>query len=202
MKKQWFVVFYFFIFALISGAIYSQLITILGISTMEMFSIDAGQVASLYLMISLLSFIITLFFGYLSDLYGCRWLLVFISLICGSSATYFSGSLDSYSAFLLVFIPLFSLVYLATPQLMAIYRTLLDSMSGVGNIALCNAIVRCGFALAWIVGPPVGYYLKDRIGPESLFTIFSALYGVAAIYSLAGAFLFGDVSGSSLGFNQ
>lgn len=197
MERRWLVVLYFFVFSVISGAIYSQLITVLGVSVVEIFSIDNRQVATLYLTISILSFVVTLVSGYLSDLYGFRWLMVCVALTCGAVATYLVGEAKTYESFFWVFVPLFSLVYLCTPQLMAIYRSMLNCMPNSGSIALYNAIVRCGFALAWIVGPPAGFYLKDRIGPSELFRTFSLLYLVAAAYSLLGAFCFRRSPGSS-----
>ena len=186
MKRQFLPIIYFFIFAVVSGSIYSQCITVLGVSAMELFGASSRQVASLYLMIALCSITVTLGFGYLSDQHGHRWLLICVALICGAVATIMATKISSYSELLYIFAPLFSVVYLCTPQLMAIYRSLLDEIPSSKNIAFYNAVVRSGFALAWIIGPPIGYVLKEACGVDGLFRILSASYAAALVYALLG----------------
>lgn len=199
MRKQWILISYFFIFALLSGSIYSQLITVLGVSSIEAFGVDSGQVASLYLAISLCSIVVTLGFGYFSDLYGHRWFLVCFALVAGAISTHVAAEISTFTKLLHVFVPLYSVAYLCTPQLMAIYRSALDEMPHPENVALYNAIVRCGFALAWIIGPPLGYLLKDRYGVGALFHIISFSYVGIFFYALIGATLIKSKNSNSRG---
>lgn len=59
---------------------------------------------------------------------------------------------------------------------MAYGREFADANIATEQVALFNAILRANFALAWIGGPPLGFYLQHKLGIEQHYLLLGAAY--------------------------
>lgn len=199
MRRPFLLVLYFFVFTLLSGSAYSQLITTLSLSLVQRYGANDTAVALVYLSLSLFSIVVTLGFGYLSDLYGRRWVFVLTGLLSGVLANYLAVGAKDISSFAIRFIPVFCFSYLCTPQLMSIFRECINEYKDELNIGFCNSIVRCGFAISWIAGPPVGYIVIGKFGIDNFFLMLSILYLVLFAYGIVGVLGVKDCKHSKAG---
>jgi MFS transporter, SET family, sugar efflux transporter len=123
------------------------------------------------------------FIGHRSDQLKDRRPLIGVLCVLGAfSCLVFAFSRD-YWLVASVAIFLFSLAMVSFSQMLAYSLDYANRDVPENKVPLFNAIVRAQIAVAWVAGPPLGFFLATRIGFTNTYSIVAASYLLIAIAS-------------------
>lgn len=127
------------------------------------------------------------YLGAWSDKLERRHGLILGGMCFGGAGCFVFAATTNYWLILIAGLTLFSLSSAVLPQIFAITREYADHSLPESKTALFNAIVRSCIAVAWVAGPPVGFFLQAWVGFEAHYFWVGILYitmGVIAFYAL------------------
>lgn len=133
---------------------------------------DPLLVGAFYSINSLVAMVLSQIVAHYSDLYPNRKLIIVLSCILQMAGCLLFAFNRDYYVLLIVGTLIFGLGSSVGSQVFALSREYNDRLKR--DNTMFNSILRAQLSLAWIVGPPLAYYLSDELG-------FTFMYCAAAV---------------------
>lgn len=165
-----------YIAAFAIGALYAQILPTLSVYMVQRFNSSPFQLGVFFVAIAASAIAVSQVIGRLSDKGINRLILVFLGMLAGCVSCISYALSESALAATLTGIFIFSFSAITLPQVMAHGREFADANLAKKQVALFNAILRASFALAWIGGPPLGFYLQHQLGTEKHYLFLGCAY--------------------------
>ncbi len=152
--------------ALMMGLLYAQMMPTLSLFVVERFDASPFELGVFFVLLAAVSIGVSQAIAGLSDRGFSRHWLIGIGLCAGALASWLFSLCTSYMAALTVALCCFSLTAISFPQIMALCREYANEQLDAKTLPLYNALLRASFALSWVGGPPLGFWLQHRFGAE------------------------------------
>ncbi|SMF24627.1 MFS transporter, SET family, sugar efflux transporter [Alteromonadaceae bacterium Bs31] len=110
--------------------------------------------------------------------------LIAFSMFVGGLACFGFAHFRSYPMVLITATTLFSLSFIAATQILGLARQYADENLSAQQQSMFNALVRASVALAWVIGPPLGFSLLQKINFAELYRLTGVLYFLVALVAL------------------
>jgi len=173
-----------YIISLMVGCLYALVVPTLSVFLANELQVRPMLIGSFFVTIALTSIVYGQSIALWSDKIVDRRQLIFIGMIFGGLACFGFAYFRSYSMILLTGLTLFSLSFSATAQIVALSREFSDQYLPEKDSRIFNAIVRACVALAWMLGPPIGFALLKTVGFSQHYATTGILYFAVAFSAL------------------
>ncbi|WP_081618456.1 sugar efflux transporter [Actinobacillus capsulatus] len=128
---------------------------------------------------SLMAMVLSQIVAHYSDLYTNRkWIITLSCVMQLSGCLLFAFNRDYYTL-LIVGTLIIGLGSSATSQVFALSREYTESKQKDGT--MFNTILRAQLSLAWIIGPPVAYYLSGNFGFTFMYIVAALIFAVSIL---------------------
>lgn len=178
----------FYVYVLLTyltGTTIATFVPIMSLYLTDVVKASEYQVGFYYIIFSTLGIAVTQFLAKLSDTRISRRFLVKFASFSGVCAALIYMNFPYYYLIITVGVLFLSTSSIANAQIFASGREY--SIYKYGQSVLFTSFMRASFALAWVVAPPIGYWIYNEYGYETLFkfTVLSfALYGLVSHFFL------------------
>ncbi|MDF3035190.1 MAG: major facilitator superfamily 1 [Paucimonas sp.] len=172
--------------------LYSQTVPLFSLYLSRTYGASGRQIGLFYLALSISTIAVTYLTGKLSDKWGNRKAYILVGIFAGALAMSLYSLKTSFNAVLLISVGVFSILYISTPQIVAVAREYFDREWAPANVPFLNSVLRACFAFGWIAGVPIGFLIANRYG----FTVLYIYLGIGylSLFLLIAGFLQGHVS--------
>lgn len=173
--------------SLFGGGLFSLIVPTLSVFLAEHLNVSPFLVGSFFVAMALTSIVFTQSLGHLSDTLGDRRHMLLLGLVSGGIACSVFAFSRSYLVILLAGLSFLSFSIAALAQMLAYTREFADEFLPKEKCALFNATVRACVAIAWVGGPPLGFYLFNTLGITLHYLLVGCFYiaiGISAVVIL------------------
>lgn len=176
-----------YLLTMLLGGMYALVAPTLSLYLSQQAGARPFAVGAFFIGTALTSILYCHFLGAWSDKLKQRHGLILGGMCLGGVACFLFAVTSNYWLILIAGLTFFSLSSAVLPQVFALTREYADHSLSDDQTALFNAIVRSCIAVAWVAGPPVGFFLQAWMGFEAQYCLVGALYigvGLTAFYTL------------------
>lgn len=170
-----------YLLSFLIGSLHGQTLPTLSVYMVEHYNTTAFFLGVFFVALAASAIVVSQILGVLSDKGTSRLLLMFAGMVAGALACAGFALSPNYWWALACGVFIFSFSAITLPQVMAHGREYADQNLASTHVALFNAILRASFALSWIAGPPIGFYLQHKLGTISHYLYLSGAYLVVGI---------------------
>lgn len=165
-----------YLISFLIGSLYAQTLPTLSVYVVERFNTSPFYLGVFFIALAASAVAVSQVVGVLSDKGINRLLLILGGMSAGALACVGFAVSNHYGWALACGVFIFSFTAITLPQIMAQGREYADQNLPATQVALFNAILRASFALSWIAGPPIGFYLQHRLGATQHYLYLGVAY--------------------------
>ncbi|MDH2998661.1 sugar transporter [Pasteurellaceae bacterium LFhippo2] len=143
---------------------------------------DPMMVGLFYSINSLVSMILSQIVAYFSDRYPNRKLIISLSCLMQLFGCLLFAFNRDYYVLLILGTFIMGLGSSVTSQLFALSREYSKAQNR--DTPMFNSVLRAQLSLAWIVGPPLAYFLSDQLGFTFMYSAAATIFAVSVIIVL------------------
>ena len=170
-----------------AGGLFALVIPTLSVLLAQQIGVQPFFVGGFFVAMALTSIIFGQAVGNWSDKLGDRRQILMLGMISGSLACIAFALSSSYIVIFLAGLTFLSFSLASTSQMLALTREYADQFLHPKHCTLFNSIVRASIAMAWVGGPPLGFFMYSSLGSTDHYLIVALLYfivGIAVLVSL------------------
>ncbi len=165
-----------YLMSFLIGSLYAQTLPTLSVYIVERYQITPFYLGVFFVSLAASAMTVSQIVGVLSDKGMSRLWLIFAGMVAGALACAGFALSAHYWQALACGVFIYSFSAMTLPQIMAQGREYADQHFAAQQVPLFNAILRASFALAWVAGPPIGFYFQHTLGSINHYLSLSIAY--------------------------
>lgn len=146
------------------------------------FAVTAFELGIFFVGLAVSAIVVSQWLAGLSDKFGWkRPNLAGLGMLAGAAAFIGFAYSPNYWSALAICLVFYSLSAVTLPQLLAHGREFAERTVADRQVPLFNSILRSSIALAWVAGPPLGFYLQHALGGRNHYLVIAVAYALMGL---------------------